>query len=76
MNCPKCKSGYPVRSVSMIDVEKVATEFGLDIIRKISPKLNEVLSENSSKDSSIYSDLNYLANSKVIDPEKFKLVKV
>ncbi len=75
MNCPKCNAGYPARSVSMIDVESVAAEFGLDIIRKISEKLNEVLTEDSSKDSSIYSDLNYLANSKVLDPVKLQNVK-
>ena len=63
INCPKCKAGFPIRSVSMIDVEKVAAEFGLDIIRKISEKLNKELSIDSSK----YSDLNYLAESTVLD---------
>ncbi len=70
MNCPKCKAGFLVRSVSMIDVKKVADEFGLDIIRKISEKLNK-----KSVDSSKYSDLNYLAETTVMDPVKIKLVK-
>ncbi len=54
----------------MKDVEKMAAEFGLEIVRKISETLNK-LAEDSSK----YSDLNYLADSTVLDLKKLKEVK-
>ena len=69
-NCPKCKFGTRASSVWMKDVEKIAAEFGLEIVRKISETLNK-LAEDSSK----YSDLNYLADSTVLDLKKLKEVK-
>ena len=48
----------------------IAADFGLDIVRKISETLNKL-----AEDSSQYSDLNYLADSTVLDLIKLKEVK-
>jgi hypothetical protein len=57
-NCPKCKLGTRPSSVWKEDVEKVCSEFGLDIVIKISETLNKL-----AEDSSYYSDLNFIADS-------------
>ena len=46
-NCPKCKLVTRPSSVWKEDVEKVGSELGLDIVRKIAETLNK-LAEDSS----------------------------
>ena len=45
--CPKCKEETRANSVFMKDVKKLADEFGLDIVRKISCTLNKLADDSS-----------------------------
>jgi hypothetical protein len=70
MKCPKCSKYTKAKSINQNDLNRIASSFAVEIVRKNLNALNRF-----ADDSSKYTDFNKIIESTVLDLDKLELVR-